>query len=63
MGQTEGSQIGGAINGAIFVMLGFLGLMMAGIGGVAYQIWRRSTGPLPPHAEFAEMIGTQPTSK
>ena len=63
MGQSDNSQIGGAINGAIFVMLGFLGFMLAGIGGVAYSIWRRSLAPIPPHAELAEMIGTQPTLK
>jgi hypothetical protein len=63
MGQTDGSQIGGALNGAIFVMLAFLGSMLAGISGVAFSIWRRSKNPLPSHLELAEMIGTQSTSK
>jgi hypothetical protein len=62
-GQSDGSQIGGALNGAIFVMLGFLGTMLAGITGVAYSIWRRSQNPLPAHLELAELIGSQPTSK
>lgn len=62
MGQTDGSQIGGALNGAIFVMLGFLGLMLAGISGVAISLWRRSKNPIPSHIELAELIGTQSTS-
>jgi hypothetical protein len=32
---------GPALNGAIFFMLGCLGVMFAGIGAVAYGIWRR----------------------
>ena len=63
MGQTDGSQVGGAINGAIFVMLGFLGVMLAGIGGVAFSLWRRAKNPLPPHLEFADIVGAHSTSK
>lgn len=32
---------GPALNGAIFFMLGCLGVMFSGIGAVAYSIWRR----------------------
>jgi hypothetical protein len=63
MGQTEGSQIGSAVNGAIFVMLAFIGLMLAGIGAVAFSLWRRAKNPLPAHIEFADMFGAQSTSK
>lgn len=35
------SNNGPALNGAIFLMLGCLGLMFSGIGAVAYGIWRR----------------------
>ncbi|MHA3771103.1 hypothetical protein ACXR0O_06135 [Verrucomicrobiota bacterium sgz303538] len=63
MGQTDGSQVGGAINGAIFVMLGFLGLMLAGISGVAFSLWRRAKNTLPQHLEFADIVGAQSTSK
>lgn len=63
MGQTDGSQVGGAINGAIFVMLGFLGVMLAGIVSVAFSLWRRAKNPLPSHLEFAEIVGAQSTSK
>lgn len=63
MGQTDGSQIGGAVNGAIFVMLGFIGLMLAGISGVAFSLWRRSKNPLPAPIEMAGFFGPQSTSK
>ncbi len=63
MGQTDGSQVSGALNGAIFVMLGFLGVMLTGISAVGVAIWRRSKNPLPTHVELAEMIGAQSTSK
>lgn len=63
MGQTDGSQIGGAINGAIFVLLGFIGLMLAGISGVAFSFWRRAKNPLNAPIEMADLLGTQSTSK
>ena len=63
MGQTDGGQIGGAVNGAIFVMLGFLGTMLAGIVAVGCSIWRRSKNPLPSSLHLAGMIGSQPASK
>ena len=63
MGQTDGGQIGGAVNGAIFVMLGFLGVMLASVTGFAFAIWRRSRNPLPSNLDLAEMIGSQPASK
>jgi hypothetical protein len=45
MGGADQSN-GPALNGAIFLMLGCLGAMFAGIGAVAYGIWRRrNQGP------------------
>ena len=38
---------GPALNGAIFLMLGCLGVMFTGIGAVAYGFWRRR-GQQPP---------------
>lgn len=61
MGQTDGGQIPTAINGAIFLMLGFIGAMLTGITAVGYWIFRKGSAPIPPHVQLAEMIGTQPT--
>lgn len=36
------SNTGQALNGAIFLMLGFLALVMSGIGAVIYSLVRRS---------------------
>lgn len=46
------SNIAGAVNGAIFLMLGFIGGMLALLGGFAFYLMRRASRPLPPHAEF-----------
>ncbi len=48
------SHNGEALNGAIFLMLGFLGAIFSGIGAVAYSIFRRSRTPLPPHSQFTD---------
>ena len=61
MGQTDGSKVGEAMNGAMFIMLGFIGAMLAGISAVGYSIVRRSQNPLPPHVQLAEMIGSHTT--
>ncbi len=46
------SSVRPAINGAIFVMLGFIGSMLAGVGGFAFYLFRRSRLPHPPHQQF-----------
>jgi hypothetical protein len=48
MGAADASN-GPALNGAIFLMLGCLGVMFTGIGAVAYGFWRRR-GHQPPVA-------------
>ena len=62
MGQTDTSGFAGAMNGAIFALLGFIGAMLAGISAVGYSLYRRSQNPLPDHDQLAEMIGS-PTSR
>ena len=47
------SNIGSAVNGAIFLMLGFIGGMLALLGAFAFYLMKRASSPLPPHAEFA----------
>jgi hypothetical protein len=46
------SAVAGAMNGAIFLMLGFIGMMLTSLGGFAFYLMRRANSPLPPHAEF-----------
>lgn len=45
-----------AINAAIFLMLGCIGFMLASLAGFAFYLMKRASSPLPPHAEFAQMV-------
>ena len=49
------SKIAPAINDAIFLMLGCIGFMLASFAGFAIYLMKRSSAPLPPHAELAQM--------
>lgn len=55
MGASD-SPIASAINGAIFLMLGFVGLMMAGVLGFMFYLSRRANHPSPPHEELAQAL-------
>ena len=44
------SKTAGAINAAIFLMIGVIGSMLASLAGFGFYLWRRSTAPL--HAEL-----------
>ena len=57
MGQSNNSNFAGAMNGAIFVMLGFLAAMLLGISAVGYSLYRRSQNPSPDQ-HLAELIGS-----
>lgn len=48
------SKAGPAINGAIFLMLGCIGCMLSAAAGFGLYLFKRASGPLPPHAEFNE---------
>lgn len=48
------SKSAGAINAAIFLMIGVIGSMLASLGGFAFYLSRRAAAPAPPHAEFGE---------
>ena len=48
-----------AINAAIFLMLGFIGFVLASLGGFAFYLVKRANSPLPPHAELAQDINTK----
>jgi len=57
------SKTGPAINGAIFLMLGFLVLVLGAIGAFIYNLAKRARSPLPPHAELSQMMTGQEDSK
>ncbi len=50
--------LGEAANGAIFVMLGVLFLVLGLISAVGYSLVRRGQAPLPAHAEFSSAISS-----
>lgn len=50
------SAVAPAMNAAILLMLGFIGSMLAGVGGFAFYLHRRSKMPAPPHEQLSEMI-------
>ena len=54
-----GTRSAGAINGAIFIMLGFVALILSSLGAFAFTLYRRSKTPVPPHVELAEMVAAQ----
>jgi hypothetical protein len=43
-----------AINAAIFLMLGFIGFMLAAAAGFGFYLMKRANSPLPPHTEFTD---------
>lgn len=53
MGATP--KTGEAINGAIFLMLGFIFAILGGVGAFIYNLAKRARSPLPPHAEFSQI--------
>ena len=61
MGAT--SKTGPAINGAIFLMLGFIGLVLGAVGAFAYNLAKRARSPLPPHADISQMTTGQEDAK
>ncbi len=50
---------GGAMNAAIFLMLGCIGGVLAMLSAFAIYLYRRSQTPIPAHVQLAEMIGAQ----
>ena len=57
MGAND-SQIAPAINGAIFLMLGFVGFMMISVLGFIFYLAKRANSPMPPHEELAQAIAS-----
>ena len=55
MGGSD-STIAPAMNAAIFLMLGFIGSILAAVGGFIFYLSRRAKLPVPPHEELSGMI-------
>lgn len=55
MGASD-SAVAPAMNAAIFLMLGFLGMMFAGVGGFVLYLYKRAKQPPAPHEELTQMI-------
>jgi uncharacterized membrane protein YbaN (DUF454 family) len=53
------SKTAGAINDAIFLMLGFVALMLGAIGAFVLNLRKRAQMPPAPHVEAAEFMTTQ----
>jgi hypothetical protein len=51
------SDVAGAANGAIFLMLGCIGGVLGLLSAFGLYLYRRSLAPLPPHVELAENLG------
>lgn len=50
------SKTAGAINAAIFLMIGMIGAMLASLVGFAFYLSRRAAAPVPPHAELGQAM-------
>lgn len=51
MGASD-SPVAPAINAAIFLLMGFVGSMLAGVAAFGFYLFRRSKMPRPPHEQF-----------
>jgi hypothetical protein len=49
------SKLGPAMNAAIFLLLGCIGLMLVCAAAFGFHLMKRANSPLPPHAEFTNM--------
>ena len=47
------SKIGGASNAAVFLLLGFIGTVLALLVAFGVTLMKRANAPLPPHAGFS----------
>ena len=50
------SKMASAMNSALFLLLGFIGTVLACVGYFMFALARRANAPLPPHAELSAMI-------
>ncbi len=53
MGDSN-SNMAGAANGAIFLMFGAIGSMLAALSGFGFYLYKRANAPIPPHIQLVE---------
>ena len=53
MGDSN-SNFASAANGAIFLMIGAIGSMLAGLSGFGFYLYKRASAPIPPHLQLVE---------
>ena len=53
MGDSN-SNMAGAANGAIFLMFGAIGSMLAALSGFGFYLYKRANTPIPPHLALVE---------
>jgi hypothetical protein len=51
------SREAGAMNAAIFLMLGFIFSVLALLVASGVYLYRRSQAPVPPHIQIADLVG------
>jgi flagellar biogenesis protein FliO len=61
MGDSN-SNFAAAANGAIFLMLGVLAVVLGLLSAFGIYLYKRSIQPIPPHAEFEQEDGFQPST-
>ncbi len=48
-----------AANGAIFLMLGAIGFMLASLAGFGFYLYKRGNAPIPPHIQLVEEMSRE----
>ncbi len=53
MGDSN-SNFASAANGAIFLMIGAIGTMLAALSGFGFYLYKRASAPIPPHIQLVK---------
>ncbi len=56
---ASGTKSADALNGAIFLMFGFLAVILGSIGAFIFNLKKRSQAPVPPHVELSQITTPQ----
>ena len=53
------SNFASAANGAIFLMFGAIGSMLAALAGFGFYLYKRENTPIPPHIQLVEEMSRE----